>query len=442
MKKASPGPVLLLPLLPLIALLLARPSRARAAEPGLPYPPTRTTPASDVVHGVAVPDPYRWLEDEKSPEVQAWMTAEDAFTRQRLASLPGRDAIAARLKELLYIDSLGAPLHRGTRYFFARRHASKEKSIVSWKEGADGAENVLLDPNAWSADGSASLGAWSVSWDGARVAYGKKVNNSDEATLYVMDVATGKVSDVDVIEGAKYAEPSWTPDGSAFYYTKLPVDPKIPVSERPGWADIRLHRIGADPRNDVVVKEKLGDPTTGQNVHITRDGRFLLLSVAHGWTSTEVWFRDLSRTAAGDAWTPLAVGIKAHFAVETFGGTLFVSTDDGAPKGRIFAVDPAKPARAAWKEIVPERKDAVLQSFGVVGGKLALDYLRSAASALEIRDLDGRIVREVPLPGIGSASNLEGRDDEDEAFFSFTSFTTPTSIYRTSVKTGATSLYF
>ena len=443
MRRADPG-LLVLVLVPLFALALARPSRSRAAEPapGPAYPPTRTTTTSEVLHGVAVRDPYRWLEDEKSPEVQAWMTAEDAFARQELAALPGRGALEARLKELLYVDSLGAPIHRGTRYFYSRRHASQEKAVLYWKEGMDGAEKVLLDPNAWSTDGSAGLGTWSVSWDGKSVAYGKKVNNSDEATLHVMDVATGTVSDVDVIEGAKYATASWTPDGSAFYYTKLPVDPKIPASERPGWADVRLHRIGTDPKADVVVKEKLGDPTTFQNVEITRDGRFLFLVVSHGWTSTDVFFRDLEKDPASAAWTPLAVGVKAHFNVDSFGRRLFVQTDDGAPKGRIFAVDPAKPARAAWKEIVPERRDAALQGFGVVGGRLALDYLRSASSLLEIRDLDGAIVREVPLPGIGSASNLSGRDDEDEAFFSFTSFTTPTSIYRTSVKTGATSLYF
>ncbi len=395
-----------------------------------------------MLHGVTVRDPYRWLEDEKSPEVNAWMKAEDALARKELAALPGRDALAARLRELLYVDTLGAPIHRGTRYFTTHHRASQEKSVVVWKEGAEGDEKVLLDPNAWSDDGSAGLGAWSVSWDGEKVAYGKKVNNSDEATLYVMDVATGKVSDVDVIEGAKYAHASWTPDGSAFYYTKLPVDPKIPASDRPGWADVRMHRIGTDPKTDTIVREKLGDPTAFQNVEVTRDGRFLFLLVAHGWTSTDLSFRDLEKNPAATSWTPLAVGIKAHFNVDTLGRTLFVQTDDGAPKGRIFAVDPAKPARAAWKEIVPERHDAVLQSFGVVGGKLALDYLKSASSLLEIRNTDGSLVREVPLPGIGSASNLSGRDDDDEAFFSFTSYTAPTSIYRTSVKTGATALTF
>ncbi len=440
MKKPADGLTLLLPLL---ALLLARSPRARAAETAsrTPYPPNRTVDVTDVLHGVPVTDPYRWLEDEKSPEVLAWMKAQDDLARQRLALLPGRDAIASRLKELLYIDSVSAPQHRGSRYFFTRRHSNKEKGVVYWREGADGAEKVLFDPNTWSADGSAALGGWQVSWDGTRVAYQKKINNSDEATLYLMDVATGKVSDVDVIPGAKYATASWTPDGGAFYYTWLPIDPKIPVAERPGWADVRLHKIGTDPKTDTVVKEKTGDPTVFQNADLTRDGRFLFLVISHGWTSQDVWFRDLAADPKATAWTPLVVGIKAHFDVEAFNGRIFVKTDDGAPKGRIFAVDPAKPDRAAWKEIVPERKDATLEGYGIVGGRLALDYLRSAASLLEIHETDGTLARDVALPGLGTVRGLVGRDDEDDAYFSFTSFTTPTTIYKTSVKTGTTSLY-
>ncbi len=440
MKKPADGLSLLLPLL---AFALAWSPRARAAETAskAPYPPTRRVNVTDVLHGVPVPDPYRWLEDAKSPEVQAWMKAQDDLTRQRLASLPGRDAIASRLKELYYIDFVSAPEHRGSRFFLTRRHSNQEKSVVTWREGADGAEKVLFDPNTWSADGSASLGGWQVSWDGTRVAYQKKINNSDEATLYVMDVATGKVSDVDVIEGAKYANPSWTPDGKAFYYTWLPVDPKIPASDRPGYAEVRLHRLGTDPKTDAVVKAKTGDPTVFQNANLTRDGRFLFLVLSHGWTSQDVWFRDLAADPKAAAWTPLAVGIKAHFDVDALGGRIFVKTDDGAPKGRVFAVDPAKSDRALWKEIVPERKDATLEGYAIVGGRLALGYLRSAASLLEIHETDGTLVRDVPLPGIGTVRGLVGRDDEDDAYFAFTSFTTPTTIYKTSVKTGATSLY-
>ncbi len=441
MKKPSDGLALLLPLL---TLVLARSPRARAADAGArtPYPPSRTVEVTDVLHGVSVKDPYRWLEDVKAPEAQAWMKAQDDLARQRLASLPGRDGLAARLKELLYIDSVSAPQHRGSRYFFTRRHASKEKSVVYWKEGAGGGENVLLDPNGWSADGSASLGGWQVSWDGASVAYQKRINNSDEATLHVMDVATGKVSDLDVIEGAKYAGASWTPDGKAFYYTWLPVDPKIPTADRPGYAEVRFHRLGTDPKGDAVVKEKTGDPTSFQGAGLTRDGRFLFLVTSHGWTSQDVWFRDLAVNPKTTAWTPLAVGIKAHFDVEAFGGRIFVKTDDGAPKGRVLAVDPAKPDRASWKEIVPERRDATLEGYEIVGGRLALNYLKSAASLLEIRETDGSLVREVALPGIGTVGGPLGRDDEDEAYFVFTSYTTPTSIYKTSVKTGATSMYF
>src|ERR1019366_9073184 len=207
----------------------------------------------------------------------------------------------------------------------------------------------------------------------------------------------------------------------------------------------RFHKLGTEPKTDAVVKERTGDPTVFQNAELSRDGRFLFLVVSHGWTSQDVSFRDFAGNSKGAqeiAWTPLAVGIKAHFDPEAFDGKIFVKTDHGAPKGRLFAVDPAKPDRAAWKEIVPERHDATLEGYEIVGGRLALNYLRSAASLLEIREANGKLVREVALPGIGTVGGPEGRDDEDEAYFSFTSYTTPTSIYKTSVRTGATSLYF
>src|SRR5262249_46573142 len=189
----------------MLFLMIAAPPASAA------YPASRTVDVKDQLHGVAVADPYRWLEAAATAEVQAWMKAQDELTRARLAALPGRDAIARRLKELLYVEQMSPPSHRGRRYFYARRPADKENDIVYWKEGKDGAERVLLDPNGWSADGSTSLGVWSVSWDGKRVAYQVHANNADEATVYVMDVATGRRSTVDVIEGGKYAEPSWTP---------------------------------------------------------------------------------------------------------------------------------------------------------------------------------------------------------------------------------------
>jgi len=413
--------------------------QAASRSSGLPYPATRHAEVADAVPGVRIPDPYRWLEDEKSPEVQSWMEAQDAFARAHLRGLPGRDAIARRLSQLLYVDVLGAPRHRGNRYFYARQFATKEKAIVFVKEGRRGRERVLLDPNGWTADGSDALGGWWPSWDGKTVAYSVRHDNSDEAVMYLLDVASGKRSGVDVIEGAKYAAASWTPKGDGFYYTWLPVDRGIPVSERPGWQTIKFHRLGEEPRKDRVVVDKLGDPTTFQSAQLSKDGRWLVRTVSHGWGRNDLYVRDARKAEA--PWVALAAGNDALYDVDVFRDRFYVTTNEGAPHSRIFAVDPSRPSRDAWKEIVPERKDATLDSTRLVGGKLALVYLKDAVTHLEVRDLDGKLVREIALPDVGTAGNLVGREDEDEAYFEFKSYTHPPEIFRTSVSRGGTELY-
>jgi prolyl oligopeptidase len=414
----------------------AEPARA----PALAYPATKTDDTADTLHGVSVKDPYRWLENVKAAEVQAWMKAEDDLARAELRKLPERDAIAARLKELYYIDAVSAPRHRGDRFFYTRRHANKEKTIVYWKQGKDGAEQVLLDPNGWSKDGNVSLGVWTVSWDGKLVAYAVRKNNSDEATLYVADVATGKKSDIDVIEGAKYADASWTPKGDGFYYTWLPTDPNIKEADRPGYAEVRYHKIGEDPKKDKIVREATHDPTKFLYSDLSRDGRWLFLYVQHGWTSVDLYVKDL-KGGAKATFQPIAVGKKAHFSVEAYKDRFYVTTDDGAPKSRVYAVDPKKLDAKDWKEIVPERADATIDGTSIIGGRLAVTYLKNAASALEVFELDGKKVRDVPLPGLGTVSGPIGRSDEDAAYFSFTSFTTPQEIHEMSMKTGEVKPY-
>lgn len=417
------------------------PPTASAGQPpagddgGIGYPATRAEDVRDVVHGTEVRDPYRWLEDSRSAEVGQWMAAQDGFARARIERLPERDAIAARLRELYYIEVMGVPRQYGTRVFFSRREAGKEKAAVLWREGIAGEDRVLLDPNTWSKDGSVSLGTWSVSWDGKTVAYTVKPNNSDEATLHVMDVATGKKSERDVIPGARYAHPSWTPKGDGFYYVRLPVDPSIPIPELPGRADLRYHRLGEDPSGDALVREATGDSRKFLGGTVSKDGRWLIVTVYHGWTRSDVYFQDLSRKGPR-AWQPLVTGKDALFDVMVHGGRFYVQTNDGAPQGRVFQVEPGRPERDRWREVVPERKDASLQSANIVGGRLALEYLKDVATRLEVRELDGKLVREVSLPGVGSSSNLLGDPDRDEAWYSFTSYTSPTEIHRTSVKTG------
>ncbi len=385
-------------------------------------------------------DPYRWLEDAAGDEVKRWTHDEDAFARAYLAKLPDREALTARLKELFYVESAGAPIHRAKRFFYPKREAGKEKFAVYWREGKDGADRALLDPNTWSADGSVSLGAWSVSWDGKRVAYAVKANNSDEATLYVRDVATGQKSDVDVIEGAKYAYASWTPGSDGFYYTWLPPLASVPASDRPGYAEVRFHALGTDPSKDRVVREKTGDPRTFIGAELSKDGRWLLLTTEHGWTRTDVEFMDLH--APKREWRPLAVGQDARYSVDIDRDRFFVRTNDGAPKYRVFKVDPSRPERAAWTEIVPERPDATLEGAGVVGHMLSLVYLREVVTHLELRDEDGKLVRPIELPGLGSSGGLSGDVDDDLAYYSFQSFTYPTEIFETSVKTGKSSTFY
>jgi prolyl oligopeptidase len=404
------------------------------------YPSTRKTETRDLLHGVSVADPYRWLEDARASEVQEWMRAQDGLTRAELQHYPGREAIAARLKELLYTDSKSAPMRRGNRWFYSRRHADREKAIVYFTEGRDGAERVLFDPNTWSTDGSFSLGGWQVSWDGTRVAYQVHKNNSDEATLYVMDVGSGRKSTVDVIEGAKYAAASWTPRGDGFYYTWLPVDPKIPVADRPGYAEVRFHQLGHDPATDRVVRGRTGNASQFLNADLSRDGHWLVLTVSYGWTRNDVYFRDTR--IEGSEFRPLAVGRDASFGVWPWKDRFYVHTNDGASRWKLYVVDPAHAERERWREVVPERTDATLESFVIIGGRLALNYLRDAASQVEIRELDGRMVRELALPTVGTVGGPLGLEDDDEAFFVFTSFTFPKDIYSLSVHSGQTRLWY
>jgi prolyl oligopeptidase len=403
-----------------------------------PYPETRREDVVETLHGVRIADPYRWLEDVSQQEVKDWMTAQDDFTRQHLAALPQRDAIAARLKEVFYYDAVTAPTHRKGRYFFTRRHADKEKSIVYWKQGQKGAEKVLFDPNTWSEDGSISLGGWWPSWDGKKVAYTVKQNAADEATMYVIDVASGKRTK-DEILGAKYAGASWTPDGKGFYYTWLPIDPAIAVADRPGFAEYRYHALGTEAAKDPVIREATKNAETFLGGDLSEDGHWLFVEVQHGWNSTDVWVKDLrggARAAAKRDFAPLAVGRAALYSVTAWKDQLYVVTNEDAPRYRVFKVDPAKLAREDWKEIVPE-SEATLEGLKIIGGHLVLSYLRNASSELAVHDLDGALVRTVALPGIGTTGGMTGNPDEDDAYFGFSSFTEPSVIYHTSIKTGA-----
>jgi prolyl oligopeptidase len=405
------------------------------------YPASRRVDAADLLHGVSVPDPYRWLEDEKSEEVRSWMKAQDDFARGRLKNLPKRAELALRFRELFDIERIGVPLKRGNRYFWTHKEVGKDKDAVLYREGKRGAPKVLLDPNTWSTDASVSLGSYSISWDGKRVVYQVKKNNSDEAILEILDIDSGKKLP-DVIDGAKYTwRAAWTPKGDGFYYTKVPpVGERVSVADRPGFAEIRFHKLGDDPVRDQVAHPATRDPTTFHSADLSRDGRFLIASVRRGWISSDLYFQDLSLRGDKAGWKPLIVGQPHIYHAEMFRGRFYVITNEGAPNWRVFSVDPAKPERAHWTEVVPERKDTALDVLSIVGGRIALVTIKDVALKLEVRELSGKLRYEVALPEPGSVSELIGNEDQDEAHYSFESFGRPPEVYAISVTSGKSEL--
>jgi len=398
---------------------------------------TRSETLVDTLFGQKVADPYRWLEDEKSAEVQAWMVAQDANARAFLEALPGRTALVKRLEALLYVGAIGVPVERGTRLFYMKRDAHQEKAVLCWRAKEGGAEKVLLDPNGWDG-GKTSLGTWVPSWDGKRVAFGQNPNHADEAVMHLVDVDTGKWSEVDVLEGAKYAGPSWTHNGRGFYYEYLPNPAGTAIADRPGLTEIRFHTLGEPQAKDTLVRAATHDATTFLSQSLSRDGKVLLVYVVHGWTHNDVYMKRLGRDRD---FKPLVVGQRAQYSVDVWKGYLYVLTDEGAPRKRLFRASVDRPLREAWKQIVPEDAQATLQGTSLVGGLLSLDYLKAATSELRLVTLLGKPVRKVALPELGSVSNLQGQEDSPVAYYSLTSFTRAFEVYRTNLRTGATTLW-
>jgi prolyl oligopeptidase len=412
---------------------------AAPATPPAAYPPSRTTDTSDTLFGTVVRDPYRWLEDGDSPEVKAWAMAQDAFARARLDRLPHRDAILARLEALDRAEARGWYLRRpGGRVFFTRRAADQDKWVVVVRE-ANGSERTLIDPNAWPQEGNPSLVEHVVSPDGKKIAYGVSSNNADETTSHVLDVDTGKDLP-DLLPGTNFFNVQFNSASDGLYYRYTPPDAKLDAGQRYGLGDLRFHRLGRAATEDVVVHESMRDPYNFLWIGASEDGHWLFATVDHSASILDVYFKDARGPQTSTGWRPLAVGGHASYDVTTYRDRFYVFTNDGASRSRVMVVDPKKPQRDAWKEIVPERADQTLTDVRIVGGKLALTYLEDVISHVEIHELDGRLVREIQAPGIGALSPLVGgmSKDDDTVFYGFESYTSPKELFQTSVRTGVT----
>jgi len=402
-------------------------------------PPTRQDDVVDLLHGEAVPDPYRWLEDETSPEVQAWTAAQTAYTRAVLDPLPDRDALAKRLWELYEIGGLGTPVARphghgktrSWRYFYTRRDGKQNQPVLYARDGVNGADRVLVDVNTLAADGTRALDWWVPSEDGALVAYGISADGSEESVLHVSDAGTGAALP-DTIERTRACSLAWLPDGRGFYYTRYPARGSVPDGEAQYHRQVFLHRLGAPASHDTPVFGAGRDLKDWPGVTLSPSGRFLAIEVSQGWSKSEVYLID--RQAPGHI-LPIATGEQALFDLaELTDDALYLRTNAGAPRYRLYRVSLSgplvqPPARAAWHELIPEGPQT-LQQATLIGTRWAALFLDDAASRVRFFDAQGSPAGELTLPALGTVTGMTGHPEGDELFVSFMSFSSPTAVLR------------
>lgn len=426
-----------LPAAALAILMSSSPSLPLSAAP----PQTKTVGRTDTYHGMTVADPYRWLEDDvrTSKEVAEWVEAENKYTAAYLDAIPQREAIRKRLTKLWDFEKFGTPFKVGSKYFFEKNDGLQNQDVLYIQDSLQGEPRVLIDPNAWSKDGTVALEGMSFSNDGRFLAYGVQDGGSDWRIWHVMNVETGKVLE-DELEWIKFNSPAWTNDGAGFFYARFP-EPK----EGEEFQNLNLnqkvyyHRLGRPQAEDVLVYERPDEPKWGFGCQVSEDGRWLIIT---SWVGTDDRYRVFYEDLTEPYGMPVALIDQFENEYSFIGndGTLFYfKTDLDAPMKRVIAIDVRNPDRKNWKEIIPQGKEA-LTDVSLVGNLFVLESLKDAKTQVALYTMDGKFVRTVEFPGIGSASGFHGRRSETETFYTFSSFATPPSTYRYDLITGESTL--
>jgi len=400
-------------------------------------PPTEAKPVIDMFHGTKVLDNYRWLENGNSSETQKWVEQEMSYTRGMLDRLSGRGVLHKRLTELLSIGSVTQPVIAGRHYFYTRREGMQNQPILYVREGLNGPDRPLVDANQLAADGTIALDWFQPSENGKYVAYGTSPSGSEMSTLHIIETKTGTVLP-DTIERTRAASIAWRLDNTGFYYTRYPKKGDVPAGQEMYNRHVFYHELGDDPNDDdKLIFGEGRDAEDWPSVNLSNDGRWLLINVSQGWTRSELFLMDVKK---GTPPTRITTGKNFLYGGEVYNDKLYVTTNEDAPRYRVFVADAGNYDREAWKELIPQA-DAVLQGTAVFGGKLFAQYEQNASSQLRIFDLDGKKLNDLPLPAIGTVFGSGGRWDRDEIFYGFQSFTFAPSIYRYDLKGGSTSLW-
>jgi prolyl oligopeptidase len=407
---------------------------------GLDYPQTRKDNQVDDYHGVKVTDPYRWLEDDNSAETAKWVEAENKVTFGYLDKIPYRAQVKSRLEQLFNFPKYTPPFRKGDYLFFTKNDGLQNQNVVYAQKGLEGAPEVLLDPNKFSADGTSRLGVFNVSEDGRYAAYGISVGGSDWQEGHVIEIATRKVLSDD-LKWIKFTGFGWA--GNGFFYSRFDApEPGHELSSKNEFQKVYYHVLGTEQSADELIYEDKQNPQRFQSVATTNDQRFAILTVSDrgkGKRGNALYFRDLSKKEK--TFTPIVTEITddSFEVVDNLGEKFLIATDQNAPKGKLLLYDPAN-SKALWKEILPEKPES-LESVESLGGKLFATYLKDVASHVFVYSNSGELENEIELPGAGSTTGFRGNRGDKDAFFLYTSFNYPPSVFRYDLATKKARVY-
>jgi len=441
MRRSLLGVALLSSAVAMIPLDAGRAAQPAASAAAIAYPPTKRVDLVETEFGTPVADPYRWLENDvrNDPQVRAWVDAQNGVTNAFLARLPGRAALEKRITELYDYERFAAPEKKGGHYFYTHNTGLQNQAVLFVRDSADGAGRVLIDPNPWSKDGATALAEWEPNEQGTKLLYAIQDGGTDWRTLKVRNVATGKDL-ADEVKWVKFSNLSWAKDGSGFYYSRFPA-PKSDATYQSlnEHQNIYFHKLGTKQAADRLVFSTPKRPDLNNSGQVSDDGRWLIVYSSSGTDSRfEINLVDLKNPKAKPR--VLIPGFDNNWGyIGNRGSTFYFVTDKGAPRQKIVSLNVAA-AKPVPRTIVAEDA-ATLDSVSLVGGKLIANYLADAKTEVRVHTLTGALVRKVELPGIGTAAGFNGRFEDPETFFAFTSFNRPTTVYRYDAATGQASVW-
>jgi prolyl oligopeptidase len=415
----------------------------------LSYPTTRKADQTDDYHGVKVSDPYRWLEDPDSEETQAWVEAQNQVTFGYLSEIPAREKIKQRLTKLWDYEKYGIPFKEGDRYFYYKNNGLQNQSVLYTLTSLDGEPKVLIDPNTFSEDGTIALGGIAITEDGKLIAYGLSTSGSDWQEWKVRNVETGEDLS-DHLKWLKFSGASWTHDGKGFFYSRYDEpNEKTKHEDLNYYQKLFYHKLGTPQSEDVLICDRPDEKEWGFSGGVTEDGKYLIVSV---WLGTNpqnlIFYKDL--TAPESSIVELINKFEAEYSfIDNEGSLFWFQTDLNAPLGRVIAIDTNNPppsslagddSQGQFTEIIPEAAET-LGGIGILNNQFIASYLKDAYTQIKIFNLDGSFVRDIALPGIGSAGGFGGKRHDTESFYAYTSFTTPNTIYRYNMLTDESAIY-